>query len=705
MAERKTGEAVELEWKKLSKCVLDPRSAHASCSSSDLQRMYMFGGRSRGGANNEFLTLSLGDDLIDGWVPLKPSRGEPPCPRKSCAMACIGNKVYIFGGNDGRGSKGMALGDLHTYNIASATWNEIPGRGEVPCPRERHSMVVLGGQLCVFGGLSYNGEFLNDCYLFDTSTRRWTQIRYSNNSPVPKARYEHVAGEAGGLLVIHGGKWTRGGLNDTWHFNPKTKTWNQPASCQIRGSREAEGKWGSTGVMYKHYLINFGGWNGRKCFNDLTVLDCRNWKYVTIWAYGKAPDQRTFHAAAIIGNSMVCTAGRNLSRRMDDTHVLELAALKDFAQKTDRTQKALAELEATPDPSPEPSGPKVTAPSPPPTRNSGSRTNPATKPALPLPSKLYQKARREQAGIDWFELTTTLGTGSFGRVKLCKCKDTGEYFAMKILKKKVVLEMRQENHIKWERKILSEFKHPFIVNLEAYFQDDFNLYLVLELVQGGEFFSLLRYTEQLHMNHVVFYSAQIVLIFRFLHENRIVYRDLKPENLLIGKQGYLKLTDFGFAKRLAKSGKTYTLCGTPEYIAPEILNNKGHGPSVDWWALGILVYEMFLGHPPFVDENPMMIYRGILSGKIKYPAELPPRAKDFISKLLTLDHTRRLSGPDVQTHSFFKGVGWSKVLHKHVKAPFIPKVDGPDDTQHFDEYSDGEEDDEEVVDFNPFMDF
>merc|ERR1719436_750337 len=367
MNERKTGEAVELEWKKLSRASLDPRSAQAACSSSDLQRMYMFGGRSRGGANNEFMTISL-DDLRDGWVPLKPSRGEPPCPRKSCAMACIGNKVYIFGGNDGRGSKGMALGDLHTYNIASGTWAEIPGRGEVPCPRERHSMVVIEGQLCVFGGLSFNGEFLNDCYFFDPSSKRWSQQRYNPNSPIPKARYEHVAGAAVGLLIVHGGKWSRGGLNDTWHFNPKTKMWHQPAS--IRG-RSPEGKWGSTGVMFKHYLINFGGWNGRKCFNDLTVLDCKNWKYVTIWAYGKAPDQRTFHAAAIVGNCMVTVAGRNLSRRMDDTHVLDLSALVDYALTEARQKKALAELEPTPEPSPEPA-PKVTAPSPPPTRG---RTN------------------------------------------------------------------------------------------------------------------------------------------------------------------------------------------------------------------------------------------------------------------------------------------------------------------------------------------
>merc|ERR1712048_50063 len=179
----------------------------------------------------------------------------------------------------------------------------------------------------------------------------------------------------------------------------------------------------------------------------------------------------------------------------------------------------------------------------------------------------------------------------------------------------------------------------------------------------------------------------------YLHENRIVYRDLKPENLLIAKNGYLKLSDFGFAKRLVNTDKTFTLCGTPEYIAPEILQNKGHGFSVDWWALGILIYEMFLSHPPYVHDNPMMIYRGILSGKVEYPDSLLPKARDFIGRLLVLDYSKRLGcgkegAPEVQRHAFFKGVGWNQVLRMNVRAPYLPTVDDAADTQHFDQYSD-----------------
>merc|ERR1719356_937930 len=195
--------------------------------------------------------------------------------------------------------------------------------------------------------------------------------------------------------------------------------------------------------------------------------------------------------------------------------------------------------------------------------------------------------------------------------------------------------MKQENHIKWEKKILVGIRHPFIVNLEAFFQDKFHLYLVLELVQGGEFFSLLRKTGVLQIPHAAFYASQIVLIFQFLHKNRIVYRDLKPENLLIGLDGYLKLTDFGFAKRLDGKKKTQTLCGTPEYIAPEILRNQGHGFPVDWWALGILLFEMFCGNPPFEDDDAMKIYKKILTGQYIYPGDVnvPVRAKAFINAL------------------------------------------------------------------------
>ena len=273
-------------------------------------------------------------------------------------------------------------------------------------------------------------------------------------------------------------------------------------------------------------------------------------------------------------------------------------------------------------------------------------------------------------------------------------------------------------HIKWEQKILSSIRHPFIVNLEATFQDKYFLYLVLELVSGGEFFTLLKRAGKLQLPHCAFYASQIVLVFQFLHHNRIVYRDLKPENLLIGVDGYLRLTDFGFAKRLDKPYRTWTLCGTPEYIAPEILLNRGHSFSVDWWALGILLFEMFSGNPPFVDDNPMKIYQKILDGKIEWPMDpkkkehiIPKRAREFISRLLCKNLSQRLGNlenraVDVMKHPFFEGVNWKKVLEKSIKkVPWKPEIKSTEEkemTKHFDDYDENTDTENQELDDDPF---
>ena len=185
-----------------------------------------------------------------------------------------------------------------------------------------------------------------------------------------------------------------------------------------------------------------------------------------------------------------------------------------------------------------------------------------------------------------------------------------------MLKKAEVVRLQQVEHILNEKVILAQIDHPFIVTLGCTFQDDKLLYMVLEYVVGGEFFTHLRTAGRFDNATSRFYSAQITMIFEYLHDQDFIYRDLKPENLLLDKDGYLKITDFGFAKRVAF--KTYTLCGTPEYIAPEVLLNKGHGKGVDWWTLGILNYEMLAGQPPFVDDDPMGIYQQILAGAFFY---------------------------------------------------------------------------------------
>eukprot|EP00916_Digyalum_oweni_P001797 GHVL01003462.1.p1 GENE.GHVL01003462.1~~GHVL01003462.1.p1 ORF type:complete len:307 (-),score=20.58 GHVL01003462.1:164-1084(-) len=243
--------------------------------------------------------------------------------------------------------------------------------------------------------------------------------------------------------------------------------------------------------------------------------------------------------------------------------------------------------------------------------------------------------------IEDFDLRATVGTGTFGRVRVVKIKGCPDRtpLALKILKKSEVIRLKQVEHVKDEREILSTVEHPFVINMLASFQDEKRLFILMEYVNGGELFSYLRRESRLPNESAKFYAAEIILAFQFLHGLNIVYRDLKPENLLLDAGGHIKITDFGFAKVV--EDRTWTLCGTPEYLAPEIIQSKGHGKSVDWWALGILIFEMLAGFPPFYDENPFGIYQKVLAGRVEYPRYFDARAKDLIKRLLTHDRTKR----------------------------------------------------------------
>merc|ERR1711904_682131 len=221
-----------------------------------------------------------------------------------------------------------------------------------------------------------------------------------------------------------------------------------------------------------------------------------------------------------------------------------------------------------------------------------------------------------------------------------------------------------------EKNILVSLKHPFIVNMFGCFRDQRYLYLLLEYVVGGEFFTHLRKAGRFPDETSKFYAAGITAIFEYCHSKNIIYRDLKPENILLAQDGYLKLTDFGFAKVIEY--RTYTLCGTPEYIAPEVLLNKGHGKPVDWWTLGILIYEMIVGQPPFCDEEPMGIYQKILAGKIVFPKFFDKNAKVLVKKLLTADLGK-----------WFGSLTWQQLLDKEFPAPYKPTVKSATDTSNF----------------------
>ncbi|OAF69939.1 hypothetical protein A3Q56_02321 [Intoshia linei] len=320
-------------------------------------------------------------------------------------------------------------------------------------------------------------------------------------------------------------------------------------------------------------------------------------------------------------------------------------------------------------------------------------------------NKKWEQPTQNNGCLEDFDRIKTLGTGSFGRVMLVQHKKNTKYFAMKILEKQktiefamhghdnsdteVIVKLKQIEHTLSEKKILMSIDYPFLVKLHYHFKDNSNLYMVLEFVSGGEMFSHLRRVGRFNEPHSRFYAVQIILAFEYLHSLDLIYRDLKPENLLIDNSGYVKVTDFGFAKKV--KGRTWTLCGTPEYLAPEIILSKGYNKAVDWWALGVLIFEMAAGFPPFFAEEPIKIYEKIVSGKIRFPAHFCSDLKDLIRCLLQVDLTKRygnLKGGvnDIKSHKWFTISDWLSIYHKQVEAPFIPKVKGNGDFSHFDEY-------------------
>ncbi|XP_027866841.1 cAMP-dependent protein kinase catalytic subunit PRKX isoform X1 [Xiphophorus couchianus] len=293
--------------------------------------------------------------------------------------------------------------------------------------------------------------------------------------------------------------------------------------------------------------------------------------------------------------------------------------------------------------------------------------------------------------LDELETMATVGTGTFGRVFLVKDKKSKAFFALKQMKISDVIRLKQEQHVHNEKEVLTEISHPFLIRLFWTHHDDRFLYMLMDYVPGGELFSYLRSRGRFSNATGLFYTSEIVCAIEYLHSKEIVYRDLKPENILLDSEGHIRLTDFGFAKKL--SDRTWTLCGTPEYLAPEVIQSKGHGRAVDWWALGILVFEMLAGYPPFFDDNPFGIYQKILSGKLEFPRHLDFYVKDLIKKFLVIDRARRLGNmkngaDDVKKHRWFKTVDWEAVPLRKLKPPIVPKVSHEGDTSNFDMYPD-----------------
>ncbi|MCJ1438656.1 camp-dependent protein kinase catalytic subunit [Xylographa pallens] len=326
--------------------------------------------------------------------------------------------------------------------------------------------------------------------------------------------------------------------------------------------------------------------------------------------------------------------------------------------------------------------------SPPPQPMAGHGSGAASQGGATVP---VIRATKGKYTLTDFAMQRTLGTGSFGRVHLVQSKHNQRFYAVKVLKKQQVVKMKQVEHTNDERSMLQRVKHPFLVTLWGTFQDAKNLYMVMDFVEGGELFSLLRKSQRFPNPVAKFYAAEVTLALDYLHSMHIIYRDLKPENLLLDRHGHLKITDFGFAKEVPDI--TWTLCGTPDYLAPEVVASKGYNKSVDWWSLGILIFEMLCGFTPFWDGgSPMKIYENILKGRVKYPPYIHPDAQDLLQRLITPDLTKRLGNlhsgsKDVMQHPWFAEVTWDRLAKKDIDAPYVPPVKGGvGDASQFDKY-------------------
>lgn len=294
-----------------------------------------------------------------------------------------------------------------------------------------------------------------------------------------------------------------------------------------------------------------------------------------------------------------------------------------------------------------------------------------------------------------FELLRVIGQGGYGKVFQVRKKDgldAGKIYAMKVLKKAVLVRSKKDiSHTQSERNILEEVKCPFIVDLMYAFQTDGKLYLILEYLSGGELFTYLDREGIFNEATARFYIAEVVLAIEHLHNLHIIYRDLKPENIMLNAQGHVVLTDFGLCKESihGRDEVTHTFCGTIEYMAPEVLSREGHGLSVDWWSLGALLFDMLTGSPPFTSSNRKKTVEKIMRAKLSFPSHMSKEAKDILQRLIRRDVNLRLgSGDDgaeeIKRHLFFKGINWEDVLLQKLVPPIVPSMCSETDVSNFD---------------------
>ncbi|KAI4213551.1 MAG: hypothetical protein LQ351_003775 [Letrouitia transgressa] len=302
----------------------------------------------------------------------------------------------------------------------------------------------------------------------------------------------------------------------------------------------------------------------------------------------------------------------------------------------------------------------------------------------------FVENRQRALKIEDFELLKVVGKGSFGKVMQVMKRDTHRIYALKTIRKAHIISRSEVAHTLAERSVLAQINNPFIVPLKFSFQSPEKLYLILAFVNGGELFHHLQREQRFDINRSRFYTAELLCALECLHGFNVVYRDLKPENILLDYTGHIALCDFGLCKLDMKDeDRTNTFCGTPEYLAPELLLGHGYNKTVDWWTLGVLLYEMLTGLPPYYDENTNEMYRKILSEPLHFPGPeiVPGVVKDLLTQLLDRNPERRLGAKgasEIKAHPFFNSIDWRKLLQRKYDPSFKPNVVDARDTANFD---------------------
>ncbi|MDP2436843.1 MAG: AGC family serine/threonine-protein kinase [archaeon] len=285
-----------------------------------------------------------------------------------------------------------------------------------------------------------------------------------------------------------------------------------------------------------------------------------------------------------------------------------------------------------------------------------------------------------------FEVLRLVGAGTYGRVYQVALKATGMLFAMKVLRKELLAETKSVAATRTERDILRKVRHPFFVSLHFAFQDAGRVYLVMDWIAGGPLFQRLRLECMIAEDQARLYLAQLVLALEHLHGQSIIHRDLKPENILLTPRGNIAITDFGFAKEdMGDQQRTTTFCGTIEYMAPEMIKGEQYGKAADWWSVGVLMYDMLTGSPPFTSENQATLQQKICTQKIKFPGYLTSGAVSLLRGFLEREPSKRL-GPDIRKirmHPFFKGFSWKNCIELKISPPFVPKLASLSDVSNF----------------------